>query len=241
MLTPHLCAPAEGDAFPDDIGIMRSGIYNLGFLRVRACPESESILAWWARRLQYQCISNQDAGIFVDQRFMDLVPGFAEKARILRDPTLNVAYWNLQQRTLSFEDEAWKVDGRPLGFYHFSGFDPAKMDRLSKYTDNFRGNAIWPALSRLLEQYAAELRANNHGRIPAGFMPTTALRRAHRSRRLFARCSEIVISPGRRSIRDLRILLARAYAGAMGRVVVGYRHKPDGIPAWTGALVAAHI
>lgn len=168
VLTPHLCAPAEGDVFPNDIGIMRAGIYNLGFLGVHACSESESILAWWARRLQYQCIIAQDSGIFVDQKFMDLVPGFADKARILRDPTLNVAYWNLQQRTLSFEDNTWKVDGRPLGFYHFSGFNPAKMDRLSKYIDGFRGDAISPLVSQLLEQYAAQLQANRHGSTPAG-------------------------------------------------------------------------
>jgi glycosyltransferase involved in cell wall biosynthesis len=168
VLIPHLCAPAEGTAYPDDIGVMRAGVYNLGFLGVHACPEANSILAWWARRLQYQCTNSQDTGIFVDQKFMDLVPGFAEKVRILRDPTLNVAYWNLQQRTLSFEDDIWKVDGRPLGFYHFSGFDPAKMDQLSKYTHAFRGDAISPTLYRLLEQYAALLRANNHGRLPSG-------------------------------------------------------------------------
>ncbi|MEA3145035.1 MAG: hypothetical protein QOI53_456 [Verrucomicrobiota bacterium] len=80
VLTPHLCAPAEGSAYPDDIGILRAGIYNLGFLGVHACPETDSILAWWARRLQYQCLDAQDIGIFVDQKFMDLVPGFAEKA-----------------------------------------------------------------------------------------------------------------------------------------------------------------
>jgi glycosyltransferase involved in cell wall biosynthesis len=168
VLTPHLCAPAERDAFPDDIGIMRAGIYNLGFLGVHACSEAESVLAWWARRLQYQCVNAQDAGIYVDQKFMDLVPGFADKARILRDPTVNVAYWNLHQRTLSFEDDTWKVDGRPLGFYHFSGFNPLQMDCLSKHTEAFRGNLISPTLSGLLEQYAAKLRANDHGRIPAG-------------------------------------------------------------------------
>jgi hypothetical protein len=168
VLTPHLCAPAEGDAFPNDIGIMRAGIYNPGFLGVHACPEAESILAWWARRLQYQCVSGHDGEILAGQKFMDLVPGFADKARILRDPTVNVGYWNLQQRTLSFEDGTWKVDGRPLGFFHFSGFGPAKMNRLSKYSDAFRGNAISPALSRLLEQYATQLHANSHGRIPAG-------------------------------------------------------------------------
>jgi hypothetical protein len=78
--TPHLCAPAEGSAYPDDIGILRAGVYNLGFLGVHACPEADSILAWWGRRLQYQCLDAQDIGIFVDQKFMDLVPGFAEKA-----------------------------------------------------------------------------------------------------------------------------------------------------------------
>ena len=54
LLTPHLCAPAEDDTFPDDIGIMRAGIYDLGFLGVHACQRRSSILAWWARRLQYQ-------------------------------------------------------------------------------------------------------------------------------------------------------------------------------------------
>jgi glycosyltransferase involved in cell wall biosynthesis len=168
VLTPHLCAPAEGDAFPDDIGIMRAGIYNLGFLGVRACDEAEAILAWWGRRLEYQCLSDQNAGIFVDQKFMDLLPGFAENARILRDPTVNIAYWNLPQRTLTVEGETWMVDGRPLGFYHFSGFDPTKMDQLAKYTLAFRGEAIPPALARLMRQYAEQLHANRHGSIPAG-------------------------------------------------------------------------
>jgi glycosyltransferase involved in cell wall biosynthesis len=168
VLTPHLCSPAEGDAFPDDIGIMLAGIYNLGFLGVHACDEAETILAWWGRRLEYQCISDQSGGIFVDQKFMDLVPGFAENARIVRDPTMNVAYWNLSQRSLSKEGETWMVDSRPLAFYHFSGFHPETLDQLSKYTLAFRGQAISPALSQLIQQYAEQLHANRHGSIPAG-------------------------------------------------------------------------
>ena len=66
-LTPHLCHPAEDEDFPDDLGVMRAGVYNLGFLGVHACEESERILAWWARRLEYYCLSEQTAGIFVDQ------------------------------------------------------------------------------------------------------------------------------------------------------------------------------
>jgi glycosyltransferase involved in cell wall biosynthesis len=168
VLTPHLCAPAEGDAYPDDIGIMRAGVYNLGFLGVRACDEADAILAWWARRLEYQCISAQDAGIFVDQKFMDLVPGFAENARILRDPTVNVAYWNLAQRKLWRDGETWMVNDRPLGFFHFSGFNPATLDQLARYTVAFRGQEISPTLAQLMEQYAEQLHANRHGSIPRG-------------------------------------------------------------------------
>jgi glycosyltransferase involved in cell wall biosynthesis len=168
VLTPHLCSPAEGEYFPDDIGIMRAGVYNLGFLGVRGCDESEDILAWWSRRLEYQCINDVSSGLFVDQKFMDLVPGFAENAFILRDPTVNVAYWNLPQRRLSREDTIWTVDDRELGFYHFSGFNPKKLNQLSKHTLAFRGDAISPALAGLMEQYAEQLRANRHGTIPAG-------------------------------------------------------------------------
>ena len=168
VLTPHLCQPAEDPAFPDDISVMVAGVYNLGFLGVGACAEAETILAWWARRLQYQCYSDQARGIFVDQKFMDLLPGFAAEARIMRDTTLNVAYWNLSQRVLRKEGDGWTVDGRPLGFYHFSGFNPAHMKRLTKHTKAFSGDAMPPVLAGLLEHYAAQLRAHGHGRVPSG-------------------------------------------------------------------------
>ena len=74
MLTPHVCAPAEGSAFPDDIGIMQAGVFNLGFLGVGATPETERLLRWWSRRLEHQCLNDQPGGIFVDQKFMDLLP-----------------------------------------------------------------------------------------------------------------------------------------------------------------------
>jgi len=167
-LTPHICRPAEGDVYPDDIGIMRAGVYNLGFLGVGAGPEADAVLRWWSRRLQYQCINDQPGGIFVDQKFMDLLPGFAGAARIVRDTTLNVAYWNLAQRALTREGDTWLVDGRPLGFYHYSGFNPRNLARLSKYTDGFQVPGIAPDLMALMRHYADRLLANGHGTIPAG-------------------------------------------------------------------------
>ena len=168
VLTPHVCAPAEGSAFPDDIGIMQAGVFNLGFLGVGATPETEPLLRWWSRRLEHQCLNDQPGGIFVDQKFMDLLPGFAARLCILRDPTLNVAYWNLSQRVLRRDGNAWTVDGQPLTFFHYSGISPADTTRLSKYTDGFRGAAMDADLRALVERYAERLRDNGHGGVPNG-------------------------------------------------------------------------
>jgi glycosyltransferase involved in cell wall biosynthesis len=166
VLTPHLTQPAERDAFPDDIGIMRAGIYNLGFIAVGAGDEAEGVLRWWSRRLLYQCVNEPDSGIFVDQKFIDLVPGFAENARVLRHTAYNVAYWNLFQRELTGGDGHWKIDGQPLRFFHFSGMSPFDTSRLSKYSQAFRGAEISDSLKSLLSHYANQALANGYGRVP---------------------------------------------------------------------------
>ena len=213
-------------------GSCKPASINLGFLGVRACAEAESILAWWARRLEYQCVNDQSAGIFVDQKFMDLVPGFAKHAVILRDPTVNVAYWNLSQRTLSFDDDGWTVDGRPLGFYHFSGFDPAKMDRLAKHTMAFRDDEITPLLFRLMDQYAEQLRANNHGRVPAGLYAygrfASGIRIPRIVRKMFR---ERHITWSGDPFETYEAYLQAPMPGQSGRVVLGCRHQSDGLSA----------
>ncbi|QIL83148.1 glycosyltransferase [Diaphorobacter sp. HDW4A] len=166
VLTPHLTQPAERAAFPDDMGIMRAGVYNLGFLGVGACDEAQSILRWWARRLEHHCVSEPERGIFVDQKFMDLVPGFAERARILRETGYNAAYWNLHQRALSRDGGLWRIDGAPLRFFHFSGIDPANLRRLSKHTEAFRDDEIQAPLKGLMSEYAEQVLDNGHGHVP---------------------------------------------------------------------------
>lgn len=161
FLTPHLCSPCENECDPNDITIMRAGIYNLGFLGVARGEEANRVIDWWARRLRYQCINAQPEGIFVDQKFMDLVPGFAPHAYISHDTTLNVAYWNLPERHLEMRDGAWFVDGRPLTFYHYSGFDPNCPARLSKHDSRFDGSMPEP-LRCLTGAYAETLLKNGY-------------------------------------------------------------------------------
>jgi hypothetical protein len=162
VLTPHLLQPAEGGAFPDDVGIMLAGAYNLGFLGVGSTAEVPPIIDWWARRLRYQCVIDQARGLFVDQRFIDLLPGFADHVHVLRDPRYNVAYWNLAQRRLMLHGDEWQIDGALLGFFHFSGFDCARQELLSQYTTAFRGDDISEPLAALLRHHASQVLSHGY-------------------------------------------------------------------------------
>ncbi len=163
VLTPHILAPLETEEAPDDITIMRSGIYNLGFLGVSNTDESRRILHWWSRRVEFQCLDAKACGLFVDQKFIDLVPAFAANCHISRNPGLNVAYWNLSQRDISRTAGRWLVNGEMLLFFHFSGFDPLRPLVLSKHTARYR-SGLPQAVRELMAGYVRALRANGFRR-----------------------------------------------------------------------------
>ncbi|MGY8605929.1 glycosyltransferase [Gluconobacter cerinus] len=188
LLTPHLHRPAEGDSDPNDITIMRAGVYNLGFLGASRSTETLDVIRWWMRRLHRTCINAQEQGIFVDQKFMDLVPCFAPNTHIIHNPGMNLAYWNLAQVTFRQHDNAWTANEDPLVFFHFSGFDPRHPECLSKHSRHFRTN-IAPALRNLLNRYSELLFSAGYGTIPAalyayGFF-TSGTRIPEHVRRMF--------------------------------------------------------
>lgn len=152
VLTPHITEPAELGRIPDDVDIMKAGIYNLGFIGVKNSFDAISFLHWWGRRLRFGYLSQQERGIFGDQKFVDLLPAFHDRVTILRDRTLNVAYWNLDRRELTKHRDTWLVEGKPLRFFHFSGMDVRQPHRLSKYTTRFNGN-LSPALQEIVTHY----------------------------------------------------------------------------------------
>ncbi|HEV2723353.1 MAG TPA: hypothetical protein VGV10_01865, partial [Thermoleophilaceae bacterium] len=163
VVTPHLSEPMPRDgAKPSERDILISGAYNLGFLGMSAGAEVDALLDWWSERLRTDCIVAPEQALFVDQRWIDLAPGLVDGFHVLRDPGYNVAYWNLAGRTVSREDGGYQVNGRPLRFFHFSGFDPRVPGRLSKHQDRIQ-LARRPAVAELCEAYSAELRASGFG------------------------------------------------------------------------------
>jgi len=172
VLTPHMLAPPPEDGkTPSETDIMLSGVHNLGFLGVRNDPSVASLLDWWSRRLAFKCVVDLPNALFVDQRWMDLAPSYFDGVEILKDPALNVAYWNLHERKLRQADNVFLVNGKPLAFFHFSGFNPNNLDTLSKHQTRHRP-ADNHALAAIARQYADKLFANGYtefSRIPVAF------------------------------------------------------------------------
>ncbi len=137
-LTPHLLAELDDDHRPDDADILRAGCYNLGFLAVSRHRELPSFLSWWQNKLTYDCRVDLEEGLFVDQKWMDLVPGLFSDVAILRHAGYNVAYWNLNHRSVHIHADRPRVGNVPLVFFHFSGLDPLAPAALSKHQDRFR-------------------------------------------------------------------------------------------------------
>jgi glycosyltransferase involved in cell wall biosynthesis len=163
VLTPHTLEPIPRDGLRhSEQTIMLAGMYNLGFIAVS--PSSLRFLDWWHERLVTDAVSDPAAGLFTDQRWIDWVPSLFPVV-LSRNPGDNVAYWNLHHRRITAREDGWDVNGHPLRFFHFSGFEPATPWIVSRHM----GDSPRPRssrddeLSRILDQYAERLIAAGHG------------------------------------------------------------------------------
>jgi glycosyltransferase involved in cell wall biosynthesis len=157
VLTPHDLGAMPRDGLkPSEADILIAGAYNLGFIGLGASEATEGVLDWWSERLLTDCIVDPERGYFVDQRWMDLVLGTVPDFELVRDPAYNVAYWNLHNRRLSKDGETYLVDGNPLRFFHFSGYDPRRPHLLSKHQNRIRIEDD-PVLLELCEVYGRAL------------------------------------------------------------------------------------
>ena len=161
-LTPHNTVPIPDDGErPTQIDIMIAGVYNLGFVSIASRDETEALIDWWCERLTRDCRVDPVYGYFVDQRWFDLAPGFVSDYSVVRLPEYNVAYWNAHSRELTRTDGQYLVDGRPLAFFHFSGFDPAVPHILSRHQTRI-DLADRPVLRRICAEYAEVVSAHGY-------------------------------------------------------------------------------
>ena len=204
-LTPHTVAPLPRDGWwPNEATIMHAGIYNLGF--VSAGPDAYPFLIWWADRLLTDAVVDPTNALFTDQRWVDWATALTAPT-VLRDTSLNVAYWNLHERQVTRHDDGWWVGSQPLRFFHFSGYDPAVPWVLSRFQGSTPRNLLSasPPLRRLCDDYANELVAAGHeetmalpyrySRLPGGLNLTPVVRRLYREALLAGDGHEVGSAP----------------------------------------------
>jgi hypothetical protein len=157
VLTPHQIdpdLPNDSRAIIDnEIGSLKWGVFNLGFVAVANDDEAKRFANWWADRLHDWCHDRTDIGVFVDQKWCNLVPCFFDRVKVLRDPGYNVASWNLSQRQLSFSpDGVLLVNMQPLRFFHFTKLGPTGDAMTRRYAkENIVVYELWCSYRRWIE------------------------------------------------------------------------------------------
>lgn len=159
LLTPHLVAPLRGaDAAERELTILLSGVANIGFVGVADTAAAHALLNWWAERTQTHCLHEVGEGMHYEQRWLDLAPSYFEDVHLLRDPAYNVAHWNLPERRVEVAGETIMVGGQPCRLFRFSGFDPERPDRPTRYFDRPRMDELGDA-ARVFARYLRLLEA----------------------------------------------------------------------------------
>jgi hypothetical protein len=161
LLTPHILSPIDlDDKQPNENNFLNFGLYNLGFLGVhRDCTAPGSFLDWWEKRILNFGFHDVQNGIFVDQLWINYVPLFYKRVKILRNTGLNVAAWNLHERTINEKDNSEMADGSPLYFYHFSNYKFSNPEEMSVYYTRYNFDSH-PEVKQLYKNYRQCLISN---------------------------------------------------------------------------------
>lgn len=207
VITPHASRPIPRDQKKvSESEILAVGIYNLGFIGVGIT--GITFLEFWKERLKRECIADPTNMRFVDQRWVDFAPAMFD-AFILKAPTYNVAYWNLFYLDFRIDRSTnqYLVDGQPIHFFHFSGYDPKVPELLSKYQSG-QARILFsdePELKELCDFYGSRLMENDYKTVSAfryeystldnGMRYDTSMRAAYRRALLDAEENEFALPP----------------------------------------------
>lgn len=176
QVTPHVIAPAKKTSLVSERLFMCYGTFNLGYFAVRKSVDTKSFLRWWQDFCVNYGADAPQAGLFVDQKPVDLLPSFVERVQVLRHPGCNVAWWNIfcdlreieSGGRVSFEGQKW-----PLIFYHFSSLHHEKDITKRKVSNQFANHgksdegedtllASSPELAALFVDYDRRVEALSH-------------------------------------------------------------------------------
>ncbi len=125
LLTPHwrnsLPFAKEGKENEHFEHLFVAGLFNAGFIGLNR--ESREALDWWASCCLYRCDLTTWQGHFGDQTYLNLMPIYFEKVKIMKHRGCNLSEWNYVEckRTLQKDGSVLINDKYPIVFIHFAG------------------------------------------------------------------------------------------------------------------------
>ena len=103
LLSPHWrCADNPEDDMVNFKLNFQGGIYNGGFIGVT--KEATDIMSYWANLCLAECVIDFEQGMYVDQKYLDVLHSRFEGIGILRHRGCNVATWNLTDNKRSVNE-----------------------------------------------------------------------------------------------------------------------------------------
>jgi len=125
LVSPHQFGPpALGNGLISEVNVADMGFLNGGFAAWRGGAAADRMLSWMRTRFVVQGFCDRQHGMFVDQKLLPLLlQYFPDDVRILRDPGINIAFWNAYERNVhQAADGRWRVGDSDVLFFHLSGY-----------------------------------------------------------------------------------------------------------------------
>ena len=161
VLVPHMLAPPPRPeqfwVHPTRADTFNAGLINAGCFAIQLAKCEEFLNSWQEANFAPGAFY-EGAGYQTDQQHLNWALVTMPGACVLRDDRYNVAYWNLHERDLWLHSTTtgegpFMVGRKPLGFFHFSGYDVHDRLRLSRH-DGRHSIYNLPAVAEILNWYS---------------------------------------------------------------------------------------
>lgn len=161
IITPHITQPIDLQEEWNEKQFLNAGLYNTGFVGMKRSENTIKFLNWWKNHLKEYGYYDFCNGMGIDQLCVNFVPIFYDKVLIEYSPIYNLAYWNIHEREVRFENGKYVINGKGnLLFFHFSGYTPEKPNLLSKHIKSSK-ISNYPVLKLLFREYNEALLRNH--------------------------------------------------------------------------------
>ena len=161
IITPHITQPIDLQEEWNEKQFLNAGLYNTGFVGMKRSENTFKFLNWWKNHLKEYGYYDFCNGVGIDQLCVNFVPIFYDKVLIEYGPAYNLAYWNIHEREVTFENGKYIINRiENLMFFHFSGYTPDKPNLLSKHIKSSK-ISNYVVLNSLFKEYSEALLRNH--------------------------------------------------------------------------------